>query len=230
MGRLITIHGHCWGVGQSTLCRRLAAALANADVLWEDELSQPAIFTRPEFAEVAAQFHEHNAHPAGGIGHPSPTMLEAAYAALVRRALPRDEVVLMGWSPMDLAEDLDWARADEAALHAHIRAVRDLMQPLEPVLVYLDADIGAALDRVVAQRGRAWFAGEGALDDERWERRRTSLVAEANSAAIRIRKSLEVAEWVPTVEVDGTARSADEVFDLVTSALRRNGIDVRPPA
>ncbi len=175
-GRIITIHGACAGVGQSTLCRRLAAAIPDVDVLREDELSQPAIFTRTEFADVADRFRRHNADREAAIGHPPPHMLEAAYAALVGNAGQHDGVVLLGWSPMDLAEDLDWAKADEAALHAHIRAVRDLMQPVDPVLVYLDGDIVRALDRAVSQRGRKQFSGGGYVGDKCWEPRRQSLI------------------------------------------------------
>ena len=33
VSRLVMIHGVCWGVGQSTLARRLASVLTDADVL-----------------------------------------------------------------------------------------------------------------------------------------------------------------------------------------------------
>src|SRR5438270_14028988 len=94
--RLVMIHGVCWGLGQSTLCRRLATAFPGADVLWEDEFSQPAIFTRPEFADVAHRFHKHNEDRTAGIGHPPPEMLEASYKALVDTALDHGGLTLMG--------------------------------------------------------------------------------------------------------------------------------------
>lgn len=105
-GRLVMIHGVCWGVGQSTLCRALFRAMPDADVLWEDELSQPAIFTRAEFAAVADRFHRHNARPDARIGNPTASMLEDAYEHLVRTVSSHGRTALMGWSVMDLAEDL----------------------------------------------------------------------------------------------------------------------------
>jgi hypothetical protein len=138
------IHGVCWGAGQSTLSRRLAAVIPDVDVLWEDELSQPAIFTRDEFSDVADRFHRHNANPAAGIGNPPALMLEDAYRRLMQTILCHGHTALMGWSIMDLAEDLDWARADERALHRHSRAVREILAPLDPILVCIDGDIAAA--------------------------------------------------------------------------------------
>lgn len=162
------IHGVCWGVGQSTLSRRLAAAMPNVDVLWEDELSQPAIFTRAEFAAVADRFHRHNADPDAGIGNPTAQMLEDAYRNLVRTVRTHGRPTLMGWSFMDLAEDLDWARADEHALQRHSRAVRNILAPLDPVLIYIDGDIAAAFKRAVDQRGRTWFT-RGPFDESHWD-------------------------------------------------------------
>lgn len=101
MSRLVMVHGVCWAVGQSTLSRRVAAAIPNPDVLWEDELSQPAIFTRSELANVAERFHRQNAQPDAGIGHPTPEMLEGAYARLVQTVLAHGGTVVMGWSVMD---------------------------------------------------------------------------------------------------------------------------------
>ena len=80
------VHGVCWGIGQSTLTRRLVRAIGDVDVLWEDELSQPSIFTRREFRDVADRFRRHNAQPSAGVVHPEPELLEAAYARLIDTA------------------------------------------------------------------------------------------------------------------------------------------------
>lgn len=228
MNRLVTIHGVCWGIGQSTLCRRLASAISDVDILWEDELSQPAIFTRGEFAAVADQFHRRNADPAAGIACPTARMLEDAYEHLVQTALAHGRTTLMAWSVMDLAEDLDWARADERALQRHSRAVPDIFRPLDPVLVYIDGDISAAFERAVAQRGRAWFNRGEQLDENRWHDLRERLLTEASVAEGRTRRAFEAGGWFPALQVDGTALSADEVFHVVAHHLLRHGVGVAP--
>jgi hypothetical protein len=224
------VHGVCWGVGQSTLTRRLASAMPDADVLWEDELSQPAIFTRSEFAAVADRFYRHNANPDAGIGHPTARMLEDAYGRLARTVLVHGRTALMGWSVMDLAEDLDWARADEYALHRHARAVRDVVAPLNPVLVYIDGDVSAAFKRAVEQRGHGWFRrAYGRADEaEEWKGLVERLLDEAYVAAVRMRRALEAGGWFPAVEVDGTAVATDELFDAVAEHLRWHGVDLNP--
>lgn len=225
-GRLVMIHGVCWGVGQSTLCRALFRAMPDADVLWEDELSQPAIFTRAEFAAVADRFHRHNARPDARIGNPTASMLEDAYERLVRTVSSHGRTALMGWSVMDLAEDLDWARADERALQRHARSARDILGPLDPVLVCLDGNLAAAFERAVAQRGRAWFTRGRALEDAPWRAERERLLNEASVAASRVRRAFDAGGWFPALEIDGTAVDADEVFRTVARHLRRRGVSL----
>lgn len=219
------IHGVCWDVGQSTLSRRLAAVIPDVDVLWEDELSQPAIFTRAEFSDVADRFHRHNANPAAGIGNPPALMLEDAYRRLVQTALDHGRPTLMGWSIMDLAEDLDWAWADERALHHHSRTVREILAPLDPILICIDGNIAAAFTRAVEQRGRDWFTRQQA-DTTEWQALRNRLLSEASIAARRVNRAFEAGGWYPTLHVDGTTRDADDVFYTVVEYLRRHGLPI----
>lgn len=218
------IHGVCWGAGQSTLCRRLSSAIPDVDVLWEDELSQPAIFTRREFAAVADRFHRHNAQPAAGIGNPTAPMLEDAYQRLVQTVRTHGRTTLMGWSIMDLAEDLDWARADEHALQRHSRAVRNIFAPLDPVLVLIDGDIATALARAITQRGRAWFNRGRPIAAGQWHDVRQRLLDEASVAAARTRCAFEAGGWFPALQVDGTMLDAEEVFVAVARHLRGRGV------
>jgi hypothetical protein len=220
------IHGICWGIGQSTLSRRLAEAIPDVDVLWEDELSQPAIFTRAEFAEVADRFHRHNANPDAGIGHPPRQLLEDAYTRLVERAVAKGGTTLLAWSPMDLAEDLDWARADERELHKHAAAVRRILAPLDPDLVYLAGDISVAFERALEQRGRDWFARAYGRDREPWDALVPRLIAEATTAAERIERAFAAGGWFPALEIDATTESADGVFRAAATGLTRRGIVV----
>jgi len=220
------VHGAYWGVGQSTLTRGLAGAIPEADVLWEDELSQPAIFTRLEFAAVAERFHRHNAEPSAGVGHPPPEMLEGAYRALVRTLMAHGRTGLMGWSVMDLAEDLDWARSDEGDLGRHSAAVRAIFEPLDPVLVYLDGDLEAAFERAVAQRGREWFSHGQPVDESQWQQLAQKMKDEMSVAAGRIWRAFSAGGWFPAVQVDGTRLGVDQVFGAVADQLRRRGIEL----
>lgn len=222
------IHGVCWGIGQSTLSRRLAKAIPNVDVLWEDELSQPSIFTRAEFSDVAERFHRHNENPGAGIGHPPPELLQEAYKRLVDDALMRDGTTLMAWSVMDLAEDLDWSRADEHALHKHAGAVRQVLAPLAPALVYLAGDIRAALDRAVEQRGRDWFARAYGQPGEPWEALAPRLIAEAIAAAGRIERAFEAGGWFPAIDIEATTADVEGVYRTVACELERLGVVIGP--
>lgn len=220
------IHGVCWGIGQSTLARRLAQAMPDADVLWEDELSQPAIFTRPEFAAVADRFRRHNMEPSAGIGHPPPDMLEEAYGRLVEMIVGTRRTALMAWSVMDLAEDLDWARTDERLLHEHARLTRDVFQPLRPTLVYLDGDVSVALKRAVDQRGRDWFGTAYGRDGECWDDLERRLAAEAIEGAGRGKRAFEIGGWFPAIDVDATTVDSETVYRVVAEELRRRNVCV----
>lgn len=182
-------------------------------------MSQPAIFTRPEFQEVAARFRAHNADPAAGIGHPPSEMLERAYERLTEAASHHRRLVLLGWSPLDLAEDLDWARADEAAFGRHIAQVRDLLAPLNPALVLLDIDVETATERAVRQRGTHWFRNQEPRVVLGWDDRRPLLIAAAQRSAHRCRDALGAASWQPTVTVNTAAIDAAGVVQRVTEAL-----------
>ena len=218
------IHGVCSGIGQSTLTRRLAEAIGDVDVLWEDELSQPSIFTRPEFCDVADRFRRHNAQPGARLGHPEPELLEAAYGRLVEAVLAHGRVALMGWSVMDLAEDLDWALADERALHEHARRARAVLAPLDPVLVYLDGDLSTAMERAIEQRGREWFKRAYGLPGEDWAELETRLLSQMRQGAGRIYRSFDFGGWFPAIRVDATADDADRVYAVVAEELRHRKV------
>lgn len=220
------IHGVCWGVGQSTLARRLANAIGDVDVLWEDELSQPSIFTRPEFGDVAERFHRHNRQPAAGVGHPEPELLEEAYLRLVDTVLAHRRTALMAWSVMDLSEDLDWARANEDALHHHALRTRAVLAPLDPVLVYLSGDLSIAMRRAVAQRGYEWFTRAYGQPGEAWDDLERRLLAEMAEAAARIDRAFDFGGWFPAITIDAAAAEADDVYSNVVSELSKRGISV----
>lgn len=145
------------------------------------------------------------------MGHPEPELLEAAYGRLVETVQAHGRVALMGWSVMDLAEDLDWARADERALQEHARRTRGVLAPLDPVLVYLDGDISMATGRAIQQRGRDWFERSYGQPDEHWADLEERLLTEMADAAARIDRSFEAGGWFPAIRVDATDAEFDSV-------------------
>lgn len=156
------IHGIGPGVGQTTLGLGLERELNIVDFICEDE----AMFERPEFAIVGKQFRRHNAGELG-VPHPPRFMLEEAYRALVDNLKRSDALGLMDWSFVDLAEDLDWAEASLEDLNEHSRVVREIMSPLNPIVLYLGGDISVGIMRREKERGREWFGVSG-LTDEEW--------------------------------------------------------------
>ncbi|HVX46904.1 MAG TPA: hypothetical protein VHC49_23630, partial [Mycobacteriales bacterium] len=131
---------------------------------------------------------------------------------------------LMGWSVLDLSEDLDWAGEDE--LRRHARVTHDIFAPLDPILIYLDGDIAAAFERALAQRGRAWSTGGQPIPDDQWPDRRRTLLTEAARAADRCTRALAAGGWFPALHIDATTRDAAAVYDTVADHLRKNGVPV----
>jgi len=152
-------------------------------------------------------------------------MLEDAYRHLVRTVLDHGHPTLMGWSIMDLAEDLDWARADERPLYRHSRVVREILAPLDPILICIDGDIAAAFTRALEQRGRGWFTRQQ-RDKTEWHTLRTKLLSEASIAAGRVNRAFQAGGWNSTLHLDGTKLDADDVFYTVVQYLRRRRVPV----
>lgn len=217
--RLVVIHGVCAGMGQSTLFEGLRTLdlVPRADYLEEDtepsvrHAGYPAHFDRPEFAEVAERFLRHNADRTAGVGHPPARMLEAFWQRLVDDARTAGRSIISGLSFIDLAEDLDWAMASEAALHDHSRAVLQIVAPLEPVMLELEGDVAIALARAARQRG--------------WDDERTPQVDECERRAARLDRALDAGGW-PRRRIDATSQTAERVRDAAIDILHDEGVVV----
>ena len=136
----VAVLGAAPGVGKSTLCGGLAAALPGLRV---DHFREEEILTRPAFAEVAAEFRT------GG-----PVRLEtllAATAAYVAGSAAVDVVIADALFPY-----LPSLRAWGYPLPVIERFVAALSAVVSPVVLYLDGDPALALDRAVAREGPDW--------------------------------------------------------------------------
>ncbi len=132
------------GVGKSTLASGLAASLPTGGFHIE-LVPEEAVFERSEFAPAAAEFRSQR--------FARESSLLDAYSALANTA---DTTFVFDWSCAAMAEDLPWATEQEA-LDAHVAAVSDIAGSFNKVLLYLDAPIGVALRRAVAERGNEWL-------------------------------------------------------------------------
>jgi hypothetical protein len=226
----VIIHGVCCGIGQTTLFERLRRGeyIANADYIEEDSEQSvkypgyPAHWDRPEFREIAERFVRHNADRTAGIGHPPPSMLETVYRHLAETAIEKETTLVFGTTFIDGAEDLDWAMADEAALHDHSRAIAEILAPLEPVFLYLDGDIAQAIDRAERQRGRSWWRSAPTADTD-WRPFRARLITEVAERADRVLAALYAGGW-QLITLDVTTLSADDVLEAALAILRDRGI------
>ena len=128
------------GVGKSTLCAGLAAALPDLRV---DHFREEEILTRPAFATVAAEFRTG-----------SPVRLDtllSATAAFVAGSADVDVVIADALFPY-LPSLRAWGyptRVIETFLAA-------LSAVVSPVVLYLDGDPAVTLERAVAREGPDW--------------------------------------------------------------------------
>ncbi|HEV7653903.1 MAG TPA: hypothetical protein VGP36_04080 [Mycobacteriales bacterium] len=135
----IAVLGAAPGVGKSTLCSGLAAALPGR----VDHFREEEILTRPAYAEVAAEFR------AGGEVRPS-TLL-AATSAFVGRC-DGDFVVTDALFPY-LPSLRAWGHSP-AALGSFLAALAEIVRP---VVLYLDEDPLVALPRAAAREDPTWL-------------------------------------------------------------------------
>jgi hypothetical protein len=120
---------------------------------------------------------------------------------------------------MDLAEDLDWAEENDVALAEHSSAVARIMAVLDPVVLYLDGDVGMAVDRAVTQRGRRWFR-DAPTEEDAWSAFRLRLIEEVRLRARRMARAFEAGGWQLT-RIDATSQIAAEVLAEALAALQR---------
>src|SRR5262245_9308577 len=146
MTQLIAIFGASPGIGKSTLARWLAEDVPPATRV--DRFDEEDVLSRPEFAAVATQFRA-----TGNVG--LDTLLDAS-ARFVVTAREYDVVITDALFPF-VPSLLAWGH-DEIAICAFLVRLRAILQPLDPVVVYLDGDPADALPRAASRSGDAWLA------------------------------------------------------------------------
>lgn len=149
------------GAGKSTLSGALAAALRKLGA-GVDFLSEDAIFSRHEWADVAEAFRAR--------AWPSCELILDAYARLLDTWRGSRSWAVFDGDCLSLIEDLPCAQpdgsgpttlmpevpADFGVLVAHAKRVLSLWSELDPLLLVLRVRTEEATRRAVAQRGPDW--------------------------------------------------------------------------
>jgi hypothetical protein len=145
MTQLIAVFGASPGIGKSTLSRRIATdAPAGARV---DRFDEENILSRPEFESVAAQFQ--------ATGVVSLDVVLDASARFVASPLTYDIVVTDTLFPF-VPSLLAWGH-DEGTIQSFLAQLHTILQPLHPVVVYLDGEPADALPRAASRSGEPWL-------------------------------------------------------------------------
>jgi len=144
--RLIAVFGASPGIGKTTLTRRLATD-ASTGVGRVDRFNEEDILSRSEFAPVAAQFQ--------ATGVVDLDVLLAASERFVASAQAYDLVVTDTLFPF-VPSLVAWGH-DEETIRAFLIQLRTILEPLNPVVVYLDGDPAEALPRAASRSGESWL-------------------------------------------------------------------------
>lgn len=146
--QLILFYGAASGMGKSTLSALLYDQLRLHHIpvrwLYEDDVAH-----LPAFAEVVRGFQ------GSDLFDPYPALLGAA-TAFMAEYRQASEVILTD----SIFPCWDWLFPGAPTLEQMIEFTAELAQiltPLQPLLIYLDGDIGTALRRAVEQRGQPWL-------------------------------------------------------------------------
>jgi len=144
----VTILASVWGIapgaGKSTLCSALSATLAGAG-LRVDYFREEEILTRPEFADVAAEFRQTGTVTLKALLTSSARFADAA------RAGGADVVVADALAPY-VPTLLAMGHGDQE-IAAFTTDLAGTLSEISPVLIYLDGDAGAALARAAEREG-----------------------------------------------------------------------------
>jgi hypothetical protein len=145
MTRLIAVFGASPGIGKTTLTRQLAS---DAERLGRvDRFNEEDILTRSEFALVASQFR--------ATGIVDLDVLLAASERFVASSMAYDVVVTDTLFPF-VPSLVAWGH-DEDTIRAFLVRLGTILEPISPIVVYLDGDPGDALPRAASRSGQAWM-------------------------------------------------------------------------
>lgn len=146
--QLVSVIGNSPGVGKSTLCRGIAAALraGGAEV---DHFEEADILARAAFRPVAEEF-------AGGAGAVRPGTLVACVRAYVAEAVAAGADVLVTDALLPFVPSLvAWGHDEDTIAGVADDLVR-AVAPAAVTVVYVHDDPEAALRRAVAREGDGW--------------------------------------------------------------------------
>lgn len=212
------------GAGKSTIAEQLARTIRPVD-----RLSEEAIFTRAEFAEVGRTFRTKE--------FPTPELMLTAYVRLFAAARARQATVVADWNAVGMIEDLPcadptrsstttqrpWVLPDADVLMAHARDVRRAWGG-EAVLVVLDVSVDVAIRRAAAERGREWTVKQSRREDESTEGSELDRAIAFHARFITRRSTVvdvhRASGWRVAV-VDATC----DVEDVTASVLRELGAE-----
>ena len=187
------------GAGKTTLAERLRAAFEDRHCtarLWPEK----ALFKWEILADLADRFRRRE--------YPSADDLIGVLSHVLSSA-DSDLTWIQDWSWVDIAEDLPWAAHDLSALDTFSRRAHAAAVHLQPVVLYLSADIPAALDRAVRQRGERWLARRGTFE---------AVAASYVLRETRIRHAITAGGW-PCIDIH-VHSDADRVLAEARTALR----------
>lgn len=145
---LIAVAGAAPGIGKSTLCRALAGWLSGLG-LRVDHFREDEVLTRDEFAAGAAEFE------AGGVVQ-LPTLLDAVAGFVSSILASGDDVVITDSLIPFVPSLLAWGHGEDV-MTRFLHDLSCLLEPVAPIVVYLDGDPLAALARAAEREGPGWL-------------------------------------------------------------------------
>jgi hypothetical protein len=151
--RFIAVAGSCPGIGKSTLCGAIVGWLAGVG-LRVDHFEEEQVLSRPQFAQVAAEF------TGTGVVE-SASFVDATVRYLADVAAAGTDVAvtdaLVPWVPSLLAFG-----HSEQSVNRVLDEFAGRIASTPTVVVYLDGDADAALSRAVEREGPGWLDWFGA--------------------------------------------------------------------
>lgn len=144
---LIAVWGAAPGIGKSTVCASLAGWLTGTG-LKVDHFAEEEILTRPQFAEVAEYFRT--------TGNVDPVSLLEAAARLAKSVVDDHIDVVIADALVPFVPSLLAAGLSDEKVSRFVAELTAAMEPVEPVLLFLDGDPAAAL-RAAARKGPRWL-------------------------------------------------------------------------
>ena len=179
--RLIIVYGASPGTGKSTLSSRLRQALADdgqpVQWLYEDDVLHVDYFA-PVMTYMRGE---------GALEMPDACL--AATANLIAACAEGDTIVISD----SILPYYDWLFAADYAYPAvstFSATLYELLRPLHPLVVYLQANVEIALTRAVAQRGAAWLHDNIAFMNT-WVANQSQPISDLASAIAYIRRADE---------------------------------------